>query len=148
MQIVLTMDVPNLGHKGDVKNVKPGYFRNFLAPRSKALRVTPKLMKQIIEQQKQRDVRREEMLAKAEEFAKKIEKLTITFKQKTTAKGKLYASIAERNIQIELEKHLKIDLDKNMVKLTDHIKEVGTYTATVQLNEAVSANLTVVVEAE
>ena len=51
MQIVLTKDVPNLGQKGEVKMVKPGYFRNFLAPRAKALRVTPKLMKQILENQ-------------------------------------------------------------------------------------------------
>jgi large subunit ribosomal protein L9 len=148
MQIVLTKDVPNLGQKGEVKTVKPGYFRNFLAPRAKALRVTPKLMKQILEQQKQREQRKEDMLAKAEDFGKKIEKMTITFCQKTTTKGKLYAAITEKNVLTELEKHLKVDLDKNMIQLEDPIKEVGDYRATVKLTDAVSANLKIVVEAE
>jgi large subunit ribosomal protein L9 len=148
MQIVLTKDVPNLGQKGEVKTVKPGYFRNFLAPRAKALRVTPKLMKQILEQQKQREVRREEMLAKADDFAKKISKMTVTFKQKATAKGKLYASITEKSIQHELEGHLKIDFEKGMVQLEDHIKEVGEYSATVKLTDDVTAQVKVVVEAD
>lgn len=148
MQIVLTKDVPNLGQKGEVKMVKPGYFRNFLAPRAKALRVTPKLMKQILENQQQREKRRDDLMAKAEDFAKKIEKMTITFKQKTTTKGKLYASITDKNIQTELEKHLGFDLDKGMIHLEDHIKEVGEYAATVKLTDAVSANLKVVVEKE
>ena len=147
MQIVLTTDVPNLGHKGEVKTVKPGYFRNFLAPRAKALRVTPKLMKQILEQQKQKEVRREEMLEKAEEFAKKIEKLTITFTQKATAKGKLYAAITEKQVQRELETHLKIDLDKNMITM-DHFKEVGEYTAQVKLTDTVTATVKIAVEAD
>lgn len=148
MQIVLTKDVPNLGQKGEVKMVKPGYFRNFLAPRGKALRVTPKLMQQLLETQKQREKRREDLMAKADDFAKKIEKLTVTFKQKTTAKGKLYAAITEKNIQHELEKHLGIDLEKGMIHLEDHIKEVGEYTTIVKLTETISANLKVVVESE
>lgn len=148
MQIVLTRDVPNLGQKGDIKNVKPGYFRNFLAPRAKALRVTPKLMQQIKDHQKQREIRREALMAKAEDFAKKIESMTVTFKQKATAKGKLYASITEKNIQAELEKHLKIDLDKHMVKLPEHLKEVGEFIVGIQLSDTVSANLKVVVKAE
>ncbi len=148
MQIVLTKDVPNLGRKGEVKTVKSGYFRNFLAPRAKAIRVTPKLMKQILEQQKQREKRRETMLEQAEELAKRIEGMTLTFKQKATAKGKLYASISETKVQHELEKHLEFDLDKDMILLEAAIKEVGETEATIKLTEAVSATLKIVVEAD
>lgn len=148
MQVVLTKDVPSLGRKGDVKNVKNGYFRNFLSPRAKAVRVTPKLMGQINEQQKKREKRREEMLAKAEDLAKRIEGMTLTFKQKATAKGKLYASINEIKIQHEIEKHLGFDLDKDMIVLNSPIKEIGESAATIRLTDAVSATLKIVVEAE
>lgn len=148
MQIVLTKDVPNLGRKGDVKNVKNGYFRNFLSPRAKAIRVTPKLMEQITDQQKKREKRREEMLAKAEDLAKRIEAMTLTFKQKATAKGKLYASINETKIQHEMEKHLGFDLDKDMVILGSPIKETGEASATIRLTDTVSATLKIVVEDE
>jgi large subunit ribosomal protein L9 len=148
MDVVLTKDVPNLGRKGEVKAVKSGYFRNFLAPRGKAIRVTPKLMQQILEQRLGREKRREEMLTKAEDLAKRIEGMTLTFKQKATPKGKLYASISELKIQHELEKHLEFDLDKEMIILEGPIKEVGESTATIKLTEAVSTELKIVVEAE
>jgi len=148
MQIVLTQDVPNLGKKGEMKEVKNGYFRNFLGPRGKALRVTPKLTKQIEQQAAARAKRREEMLAKAEELAGRIEGMTLTFTQKVTNKGKLYAAITERSIQRQIEKHLNFDLDKGSVSLEKHIKELGEYNATVKLTESVTATVNVVVEGE
>ena len=148
MEVVLVKDVPNLGRKGDIKSVKPGYYMNFLAPRGKALRVTPKLQKQLEEKKKQMVKRKAEMLEKIEEFVKKIEKLTITFKRKATAKGKLYAGVTEQQIQHELEKHLKIELDKGCIKLSEPIKAVGEFDVTVLLTESTSAAFKVAVETD
>lgn len=148
MQIVLTKDVPNLGQKGEVKTVKKGYFRNFLAPRNKAVRVTPKLMSQILDQQKQREAKREEMLEKAEDLAKKLEKMTVTFTRKATKKDKLYAAITESHIQRELESHLGFDLDASMIKLPEHIKAIGEFEVTIQLTPDTSATVKVVVTPE
>lgn len=147
MQIVLTQDVQHLGRKGDVKAVKAGYFRNFLAPRGKAIRASDKLLAQLLEQKRQRDQRKSEMLAKADEIVKKIEKMTVTFTQKTTPKGKLYASINETKIQQQLEKALKFDLDKGSIILPEHIKAVGEYEATIQLTPTAKATLKIVVAA-
>ncbi len=147
MQIVLTQDVQHVGRKGEVKAVKAGYFRNFLAPRGKAIRASDKLLAQLLEQKRQRDQRKQEMLAKAEDIIKKIEKMTVTFTQKATPKGKLYASINESKIQHELEKALKFDLDKDTIILPEHIKAVGEYEATVQLTPTAKATLKIAVVA-
>src|ERR1700746_4070665 len=40
MQIILQEDVENLGHRGDVVTVKPGYARNFLLPRKIGIEAT------------------------------------------------------------------------------------------------------------
>ncbi len=37
MQIILQQDVPNLGKKGELKDVAPGYARNLLFPKGMAL---------------------------------------------------------------------------------------------------------------
>lgn len=148
MEIVLTHDVPALGRKGDIKNVKNGYYTNFLAPRGKATRVTPKLRKQLAEQRKWMEQRRAEMMEKAGEFAAKIEKMTLTFKRKTTAKGKLYAAITEEMVQHEVEKHVKFELEKGSIRISDPIKTVGEHTVTVHLSDTNSAKLNVVVQAE
>ena len=147
MQIVLTQDVQHLGRKGDMKAVKAGYFRNFLAPRGKAIRASDKLLAQLLEQKRQRDQRKGEMLAKADEIVKKIEKMTVTFTQKATPKGKLYASINEVKIQQQLEKALRFDLDKEAIILSEHIKAVGEYEATIQLTPTAKATLKIVVKA-
>jgi large subunit ribosomal protein L9 len=148
MEVVLTKDVPSLGRKGDVKNVKSGYYMNFLSPRGKAIRVTPKLRAEIEKQRMVREKRRVDMKEKAEEFAKKIEKMTVTFQRKATNKGKLYGAINEESIQRELEKHLKFDLDKGSIQMGEAIKTVGEHTATVQLTEQVSAEVKIVIQAE
>lgn len=146
MQIVLTQDVQHLGRKGDVKAVKAGYFRNFLAPRGKAIRASDKLLSQLLEQKRQRDQRKSDMLAKADEIVKKIEKMTVTFTQKATPKGKLYASINETKIQQQLEKALRFDLDKETIILPEHIKAVGEYEAIIQLTPTAKATLKIVVK--
>src|SRR5260370_6131866 len=45
MQIILQEDVENLGHRGDVVTVKPGYARNFLLPNKIGIQATPGNMK-------------------------------------------------------------------------------------------------------
>ena len=40
MEIILLERIEKLGQMGDVVNVKPGFARNFLLPKSKALRKT------------------------------------------------------------------------------------------------------------
>ena len=40
MQVILTEDIPKLGHAGEVVRVKNGYGRNYLLPRGKALLAT------------------------------------------------------------------------------------------------------------
>ena len=40
MEVILLERIERLGQMGDVVRVKPGYARNFLLPRKKALRKT------------------------------------------------------------------------------------------------------------
>ena len=46
MKIILTTDVEDLGHKGDVVDVADGYARNFLVPKGKAIKATRGALKE------------------------------------------------------------------------------------------------------
>ena len=46
-KLILTHDVPNLGHAGEVVEVKAGYARNYLVPRGFAAKWTAGAQKQI-----------------------------------------------------------------------------------------------------
>jgi len=58
MEIILRERIDNLGVRGDVVTVSPGYARNYLLPKKLAVLATPANMKQI-EQEKAAAVRRE-----------------------------------------------------------------------------------------
>ncbi|KKR26176.1 MAG: 50S ribosomal protein L9, large subunit ribosomal protein L9 [Candidatus Peregrinibacteria bacterium GW2011_GWE2_39_6] len=148
MQIVLTQHVQSLGKKGDIKNVKKGYFRNFLSPRGLALRMTEKLLKQLEIQQGKAIKRKEESIAKAEEYKEMIESLKLTFAKKVTSKGKLYAAVTDKQIQEALEKQLKIELEKGAVEIDEHLKSTGEYEVKVVLTDHTSAILKVSIVAE
>merc|ERR1712224_166844 len=68
-QVVLLKDVENVGKAGDLKNVKPGYMRNFLFPRGLAGPATQSILDKI-EREKQAEVER---LAKIKDEAYKMQ---------------------------------------------------------------------------
>ena len=53
MEIILIKDVPGLGFKDEIVNVKNGYGRNFLIPQGKAIRATISAKKALSEKLKQ-----------------------------------------------------------------------------------------------
>ena len=67
MEIILKQDLPSLGYKNDIVNVKDGYARNYLIPKGMAIQATVSAIKIHTENQKQR--------AHKEEKIKRFEKL-------------------------------------------------------------------------
>ena len=93
MKVILTHDVPNLGHAGDVKDVAAGYARNYLFREGLAVKASKGAITDF-ERRKVVDTRREEkMAARAEALAKRLEGITLTFEAKAGETGHLYGSI-------------------------------------------------------
>lgn len=147
MQIVLTKDVQKVGHRGDIKNVKSGYFRNYLFPNSLAVVATPVRVKEALERESKRVIEKEKLVKEAKEIIKKFTGLVLEFVKKISSKGKLYAALQEKDI-------IKAVLDKVNVKLEpgnismQHIKEEGEHDVTIVLVEGVSTVVKVVVKRE
>ncbi len=147
MQVILRQNVPNLGKKGEVKNVKDGYFMNFLQPRNLAAVATAAAVKHSEEIRKREVVQHERIQEQASEIKEKLKGLKITLKAK--AKGdKLYGSITEKEILDALEEKINVRLEKDNLLLSEHIKVVGTYEVPVRLTEGVEGKFTLDVKAE
>ena len=98
MEVILLERVDKLGAIGDVVNVKPGFARNFLLPRGKALRASEANRKKFeadrerleTENAKRRDIARSE--------AKDVDGATIVLIRQASNTGQLYGSVAARDL--------------------------------------------------
>src|SRR5579883_3145992 len=147
MQVILKQNVPNLGKKGEVKNVKDGYFMNFLKPRNLADVATDATIKQAEDMRKRGVVQHERIREQASEIKDKLKGLKVTIKAKAQG-DKLYGSITEKEILKALEEKLNVRLEKEHLLLSEHIKVLGTYEVPVRLAEGVEGKFTLEIKAE
>src|SRR5688572_24070046 len=98
MQVILLERVESLGQMGEVVKVKPGYARNFLLPRSKALRATKDNIAFFETQKKTLEAHNLKRRAEAEKVAKKMDGLKVAIIRQASEAGQLYGSVTARDI--------------------------------------------------
>lgn len=148
MKVLLTQDVYNLGHAGEVKTVADGYGRNYLLPRGMAILATPSAIKRAERIKQAATEKRAREKADVDALAEVIGRMTVTFNVRTGEKGKLYGSITSSHIADAIAKQLGSEFDKRKVALREPIREVGAYTVPVRLSADTVPNVTVVVQQE
>lgn len=139
MKIILKEDIKNLGQKDDVVAVKNGYGRNYLIPTGKATLATESALKVLAENLKQAKFKQEKIRMMADEYAQKLEGVTLEIPTKAGSNGKIFGSVTTIQIAQALkDKGFEVDRRKIVV---DDIKFLGEYTATVNLHREVSVNI-------
>lgn len=136
MEVILLERVGRLGTVGDVVKVKNGYGRNYLLPQKKALRATD-ANKAVF------DAKRAEIEAKnaaarsaAEKQAAKMGSLSVKIVRQASEDGKLYGSVALRDIVDALKEQGHV-VDRKQLELTSTVKTTGAYTAKLTLHPEV-----------
>lgn len=141
MEIILKEDIPTLGYKNDIINVKDGYGRNYLIPKGLAIQATVSAKKIHSENQKQRAHKEDKIKNEALELAGKLEGLSIEIGAKTSSKGKIFGSVNNIQLAEALQKE-GFEIDRKLIKIVDdQIKNVGIYKATIKLHKEVSVDL-------
>ena len=146
MKVILKEDIKHVGLKDDVVEVKNGYGRNFLIPQGKAKLATDGALKMLAEDVRQREFKMDKLKKDAEALAEKINGTTVYIKTKAGASGRIFGSITTLQIANAL-KEKGFDVDRRKI-VTDDIKELGTFPATVNLFKDISATVNLEVVAE
>ena len=136
MKVILLADVKKLGKKDQIIEVSDGYAVNFLFPRRLAVQVTKKSVEVLDTQQEERKELAAKMKADAEELAKKLDTITLTFKVKTGREGKLFGAISLKQVAEELSK-LGIEIDKRKFVDKGPRDELGFHHIGVELYKGV-----------
>ena len=147
MKIILKEDIPSLGYKDDVVEVKSGYGRNYLIPTGKAVIANESALKVLAENQKQRAHKLAKIKADAEALAESMKDVTLTIGAKTSSTGTIFGSVNNIQIAEALEK-LGFNVDRKLIVIKETIKEVGSYRALLKLHKEVSLEIPFEVVAE
>ena len=147
MKIILKEDVRGLGYKDDVVEVKDGYGRNFLIPQGKAVIANPSNLKQLEENQRQQAHKLAQLKADAEALAASLADVSLTIGAKASANGTIFGSV--NNIQIaDALEALGHKVDRKLIELKEAVKELGKYTAKLNLHKEVTVEIPFEVVAE
>ena len=144
MKLILTADVPNLGAPGDIVEVKDGYGRNYLLPRSLAIVATRGAEKQVAAIQRAQRARQIRDLGHAKEVAGELQALSLTIKAKAAGdSGRLFGSVTAADVVDAVRTAGGPALDRRTVEVPGQIKTVGTHKVTVRLHPEVTTELDV-----
>ena len=147
MKIILKEDIPSLGYKDDVVEVKNGYGRNYLIPQGKAIIASESALKVLAENQRQRAHKLAKLKADAEAVAEQLKGISLTIGAKTSSTGTIFGSVNNIQIAEALEK-LGHNVDRKLIEIKQPVKEVGEYVATIKLHKEVTVEIPFEVVAE
>lgn len=149
MEVILLEKVANLGNLGDKVNVRPGYGRNFLVPKKKAVPATKENLAMFEERRAELEKAAAEILAAAQACAGQLAALAaVTIAAKASDEGKLFGSVAVGDIA-EAVTAAGVKVSKQDVRMPEGpIHAIGTYEIAIQVHSDVIQVVKVVIEAE
>ncbi len=143
MKLILTQEVSGLGAPGDVVEVKAGYGRNYLVPRSLAMPWTRGSEQQIEMIKRARSAREIRSLDDARDAAGRLAGLKVRLQKRAGGGGRLFGSISTADIAAAVRDAGGPELDRRKIEITNPIKTVGAHRVAVRLHPEVSATIEV-----
>jgi large subunit ribosomal protein L9 len=140
MKVVLLERVEKLGAIGDVVQVKDGFARNFLLPRSKALRATAANLKVFEGQREQIEARNAEARAQAEKVGEKLDGGSYVMIRQAGDSGQLYGSVSGRDVAEAIQAEGG-RVDRSQVVLDRPIKTLGVHEVRLRLHPEVAVTV-------
>ncbi len=146
VKVVLNKDVANLGKAGEVKDVSPGYMRNFLIPQGLAVLATSGALKSLETRRSQIIKAHEKARSDAQSLASRLADVSLVFQVRVGEQNRLYGSITSKDIADELARAAEITVDRRDIELPEALKTLGNYSVPVRLGHDVKASINVTLQ--
>jgi len=146
-QAILLKAVENVGERGEVVDVSPGYLRNFLLPRKLAQAATPASIADAQRRQEAAERAARELADKAQENAALLSRTVLTIPQPAGDDGRLFGSVTAQDIVDAIKQARGMKIDRRKVQLDQAIRTTGTHMVTIEIHEGVTATVKTIVTA-
>jgi large subunit ribosomal protein L9 len=144
MKILLCEDVESLGYLGDVVEVKNGYARNYLLPQGVGIVPTDANIRSLANAKAAASEERRVSHDRLAQVVEAVEGAEVVVASKANEQGHLFGSVSQHEIADNLRGQ-GFEITDDMVRIGEHIKEVGTHEVTVKVAAELSAKINVVV---
>ena len=148
MQVILIQDVNNLGGANELVTVKDGYGRNYLIPHKLAVEANSSNLKQFEERKKQLAKKEEKLLAEINSVISVLQESPLKIGAKTGTSGKIFGSVTSLQISRAIRDQKGYEIDRKRISITDEVKELGTYKATIDFGNGNTTDVEFEVVAE
>lgn len=139
MKVILKQNIPSLGYKDDVVEVKDGYGRNYLIPQGLAIIASTAALKRLAEDQRQQAHKIEKLRNEAQEAANALEGVRPVITVKAGRTGNIYGSVGPAQLASALES-MGHAVDRKIIEL-ESVKVIGVYTAKIRFHKDVTAEV-------
>ena|SRR5947209_368844 len=146
-QAILLKPVENVGERGDVVDVSPGYLRNYLLPRKLAQAATPASIAEAQRRQEAAERAARELADKAQENAALLSRTVLTIPQPAGDDGRLFGSVTAQDIVDAVKQARGMKIDRRKVQLDEAIRTTGTHMVGIEIHEGVTATVKTIVTA-
>ena len=142
MDVILLERVAKLGQMGETVRVRPGFARNFLLARGKALRATEANKKRFEGQRAQLEAHNLERRQEAEAVSRTLDGQSFTMIRQAGESGVLYGSVANRDVADAITAG-GTTVRRDQITLNQPIKALGLHTVPVVLHPEVEVSVTI-----
>lgn len=141
MEIILLQDVDKVGDKHTIVSVKDGFGRNYLIPQGKALIANATNRKRLAEFIRREEAMEAKRVGEYQEILDKLAGQTLKIAAKAGASGKIFGSVTNVQLAAALKDQFDVDVDRRKIILPDEVKNLGSYTAQLELHNDVKGEL-------
>jgi len=147
MKVLLCEDIQKLGWLGDIVEVNTGYARNYLLPQGLAKVATEGNIRALAKEKAKRAQQRLQERRRMEKAVEAVNGAEAVLAARANEQGVLFGSITEAMIAANLRAQ-SFEVADEIVKLPEHIKQLGTHNVTLRFAEDLTATVRVVVVPE
>ena len=146
MEIILLENIMNLGNIGDKVKVKPGYGRNFLLKKGKALRFSKENLEYVSKKKDELNKKNVELKKQLKETAQLVNKKTIIFNKESKDNGDLYGSVKPKEISTAISSKMNVDVKPSQIVLKEDLNKIGLYNIDINFHSEVSAQVSIKID--
>jgi large subunit ribosomal protein L9 len=146
MEIILLENIINLGNIGDKVIVKPGYGRNYLLKKNKALRFSEKNLDYVSKIKDELNKKNVEAKKKYKDIAQSINNKSFVFNKESKDNGELYGTIKPKEISNKILEKSKVEIKPSQIIIKEELNKIGIYQVDINLHSEVSVKISIKIE--